>query len=116
SSAASRMPLAPAGWPGDRLRPAARARARALRRTGVTAVDGTTASGGVSAFLRRRGLMLAVIAGLVAGIVFWLTDQTTALAVTAYLVLGVVTLTTAVGMVRDLLAGRWGLDVLAVIA
>ena len=79
-------------------------------------MDGTTASGGVSAFLRRRGLMLAVIAGLVAGIVFWLTDQTTALAVTAYLVLGVVTLTTAVGMVRDLLAGRWGLDVLAVIA
>ena len=79
-------------------------------------MDGTTASGGVSAFLRRRGLMLAVIAGLVAGIVFWLTDQTTALAVTAYLVLGVVILTTAVGMVRDLLAGRWGLDVLAVIA
>src|SRR5699024_1769977 len=37
-------------------------------------------------------------------------------AVTAYLVLGVVILTTAVGMVRDLLAGRWGLDVLAVIA
>ena len=79
-------------------------------------MDGTTASGGVSAFLRRRGLMLAVIAGLVAGIVFWLTDQTTALAVTAYLLLGVVILTTAVGMVRDLLAGRWGLDVLAVIA
>lgn len=79
-------------------------------------MDGTTASGGVSAFLKRRRLMLAVIVGLIAGVVFWLTDQTTALAVTAYVVLGAVIVTTAVGMVRDLMAGRWGLDVLAVIA
>src|SRR5699024_2048303 len=38
------------------------------------------------------------------------------LAVTAYLVLGIVIVVTAIDMVRDLMRGHWGLDILAVIA
>lgn len=66
--------------------------------------------------LRSRKLMIFVMLGLTAGVVLWLTGLTTALAVTAYLVLSVVIVITASGMVRDLMHGHWGLDVLAVIA
>lgn len=67
-------------------------------------------------FVSGRPLMLFVIAGLTAGVVFWATGAAVALAVTAYAVLGVVIVFTAVDMVRDLMKGHWGLDVLAVIA
>lgn len=68
------------------------------------------------AFLRQRPLLLLSLGGLTVGLVFWALDQTPALAVTAYVVLGVVILQTAVGMVRALRAGHWGLDILAVVA
>lgn len=67
-------------------------------------------------FLRDRLLMVFVIVGLALGVTLWALDQQTALAVTAYTVLVVVIGFTAVEMVRDLLGGHWGLDVLAVIA
>ena len=67
-------------------------------------------------FFRRRLLMLVVIAGLVTGIVLWAAGLEMALAVTTYLVLGIVIAVTAVDMVRDLMSGHWGLDILAVIA
>lgn len=60
--------------------------------------------------------MMFVIIGLAAGVAAWATGQSTALAITAYLVLGIVIVVTAVEMVRDLMRGHWGLDVLAVIA
>ena len=39
-----------------------------------------------------------------------------ALGVTAYLVLGIVIVITAIDMFKDLMRGHWGLDILAVIA
>ncbi|WP_394214871.1 heavy metal translocating P-type ATPase [Brachybacterium vulturis] len=66
--------------------------------------------------LRDRALLLFVIAGLAAGVILWATGQSAALAVIAYLVLGVVIVVTAIEMARDLLRGHWGLDILAVIA
>ncbi|MGX1702962.1 heavy metal translocating P-type ATPase [Microbacterium sp. NPDC055357] len=68
------------------------------------------------AFLRSRKLMIFVMIGLTTGVVLWVAGLTTALAVTAYLVLGIVIAITAVDMVRHLMRGRWGLDILAVIA
>ncbi len=68
------------------------------------------------AFLRQQPLIVFVIAGLALGVGFWATDQPTALAVTAFVVIGIVIVETAIGMVRDLMAGHWGLDILAVIA
>src|SRR5690554_1582666 len=67
-------------------------------------------------FLRGRLLMVYVIIGLATGVTFALLDQQVALAVTAYLVIGVVIAITAVEMVRDLMSGHWGLDILAVVA
>ncbi|ASK67120.1 cadmium-translocating P-type ATPase [Brachybacterium avium] len=66
--------------------------------------------------LRDRAMMLFVIAGLAAGVILWATGLTTALAVIAYLVLGIVIVVTAIEMAWDLLRGHWGLDILAVIA
>ena len=60
--------------------------------------------------------MMFVIAGLAAGVALWITGAVTALAVTAYLVLGIVIVITAVDMFRDLMRGHWGLDILAVVA
>lgn len=57
-----------------------------------------------------------VIVGLALGVGMWATDRPTALAVTAFVVIGIVIVETATGMVRDLMAGHWGLDILAVIA
>jgi len=67
-------------------------------------------------FLLGRKLMVFVVIGLVTGVALWATSQSVALAVTAYLVLGVVIFVTAVDMVRDLMRGHWGLDILAVVA
>lgn len=67
-------------------------------------------------FFRNRKLMIFVLVGLAAGVVFWLTGVETPLAVTAYLVLGVVIVITAIDMFNDLMRGHWGLDILAVIA
>lgn len=67
-------------------------------------------------FLGSRPLMLFVIAGLTAGIVFWAAGMHTPLMVTAYAVMGTVIAFTAIEMVRDLMRGHWGLDILAVVA
>ncbi|TDT31028.1 heavy metal translocating P-type ATPase [Naumannella halotolerans] len=67
-------------------------------------------------FSRSRPLMVFVVIGLATGVTLWATGQQTALAITAFLVVGVVIVTTAIGMVRDLMSGHWGLDVLAVVA
>ena len=61
-------------------------------------------------------LMVLVMVGLATGIVLWAIGLETALAVTAYLVLGLVIIVTAIDMARDLMSGHWGLDILAVIA
>lgn len=67
-------------------------------------------------FFRNRKLMMFVLVGLAVGVVLWLTGAETPLAVTAYLVLGVVIVITAIDMFKDLMRGHWGLDILAVIA
>ena len=68
------------------------------------------------AYLHQRSLTTLALVGLALGVGFWAFDQPSALAVTAFVVLGVVIVATAVDMVRDLMAGHWGLDILAVIA
>src|SRR5690625_1537437 len=67
-------------------------------------------------FLRGRLLMVFVMIGLATGVALWAAGLETALAVTAYLVLSVVIVVTAIDMFRDLMSGHWGLDILAVIA
>lgn len=67
-------------------------------------------------FLRSRLLLVFVIIGLTTGVILWATGQQSLLAVTAFLVVGVVVVITALVMIRDLMSGHWGLDVLAVIA
>ncbi|MGO1539337.1 MAG: heavy metal translocating P-type ATPase [Leucobacter sp.] len=67
-------------------------------------------------FLMGRKLMVFVVIGLATGVMLWVSGLTVALAVTAYLVLGIVILITAIDMVRELMRGHWGLDILAVIA
>lgn len=67
-------------------------------------------------FLRNRKLMMFVLVGLATGVILWLTGAEMALGVTAYLVLGIVIVITAIDMFKDLMRGHWGLDILAVIA
>lgn len=67
-------------------------------------------------FLRSRPLMIFVVIGLATGVTLWALRQALPLAVVAYIVIEVVIFVTAVGMVRDLMSGHWGLDILAVIA
>ncbi|MGF3054642.1 hypothetical protein ACQUSY_11895 [Microbacterium sp. YY-03] len=67
-------------------------------------------------FLRTRKLMMFVLVGLATGVMLWLTSAEMALGVTAYLVLGIVIVITAIDMFKDLMRGHWGLDILAVIA
>lgn len=57
-----------------------------------------------------------VLVGLATGVMLWLTGAEMALGVTAYLVLGIVLVITAIDMFKDLMRGHWGLDILAVIA
>lgn len=67
-------------------------------------------------FLRNRKLMMFVLVGLATGVMLWLTGAEIALGVTAYLVLGIVIVITAIDMFKYLMRGHWGLDILAVIA
>lgn len=67
-------------------------------------------------FLHNRKLMMFVLVGLATGVMLWLTGTEMALGVTAYLVLGIVIVITAIDMFKDLMRGHWGLDILAVIA
>ena len=60
--------------------------------------------------------MMFVLVGLATGVMLWLTGAEMALGVTAYLVLGIVIVITAIDMFKDLMRGHWGLDILAVIA
>lgn len=57
-----------------------------------------------------------VLVGLATGVMLWLTSAEMALGVTAYLVLGIVIVITAIDMFKDLMRGHWGLDILAVFA
>ena len=70
----------------------------------------------VLTFLRGRLLLVYVVVGLTTGVILWAVGQQTALAITAYAVMGVVIAVTAVDMVRDLMRGHWGLDILAIVA
>ena len=67
-------------------------------------------------FLRQRPLTVLAAVGLAMGVALWSLDRPTALMVTALVVIGTVVVSTAVGMVRDLLSGHWGRDILAVTA
>lgn len=71
---------------------------------------------GKLSFVRRQPLTVLAMAGLALGLLLSWSDQSAGLAVTAWVVLGTVIARTAIDMVRDLLAGHWGLDVLAVVA
>ena len=67
-------------------------------------------------FLRQQALTVFAVVGLSLGVGFWAFGNDAALATTAFVVLGIVIAATAVDMLRDLMAGHWGLDILAVIA
>ncbi|MDP3969625.1 MAG: heavy metal translocating P-type ATPase [Nocardioides sp.] len=67
-------------------------------------------------FFRGQFLTVFAFVGLALGVALWALDQSTALATTAYVVIGIVIVVTAVGMVRELMSGHWGLDILAIIA
>lgn len=49
-----------------------------------------------------------VLVGLATGVMLWLTGAEMALGVTAYLVLGIVIVITAIDMFKDLMRGHWG--------
>lgn len=61
-------------------------------------------------------VVLLVVIGLILGVVFFFANMPTALAVTAYLVVGMTIVLTGIDMLRELKAGHWGLDILAVVA
>ena len=67
-------------------------------------------------FLRSQPLALGALAALAVALLLTALGQTTAVVVLAVVVIGVVILLTARDMVRDLMAGHWGLDILAVVA
>src|SRR5690606_15160402 len=71
---------------------------------------------GSLSFLRQQLLTIVVLVGLALGVGFWAFGDTSRLATTAFVVIGIVIVVTAVDMVRDLMTGHWGLDILAVIA
>src|SRR5699024_5772719 len=60
--------------------------------------------------------VILVIAGLILGITFFFTNKTTALAIVAFIVIGMTIILTGIDMLRQLKAGHWGLDILAVVA
>ncbi|HLS25700.1 MAG TPA: heavy metal translocating P-type ATPase, partial [Beutenbergiaceae bacterium] len=67
-------------------------------------------------FLRGQPLALLALAAIMAALIFTALGQTTAVIVVAVAVIGVVIVVTARDMIRDLMAGHWGLDILAVVA
>ena len=67
-------------------------------------------------FLRSQPLAIVSFVALMAALVFMLLDQPTVVTILAYGVIGVVIILTARDMIRDLMAGHWGLDILAVVA
>ena len=67
-------------------------------------------------FLRGQPLVLGSVAALTIGLVLLALGHTTALALVAVCAIGVVIAVTVRDMVKDLMAGHWGLDVLAVVA
>jgi len=58
-------------------------------------------------FLRQRVLTVFVLAGLALGVGFWVLGENSVLAVTAFVVIGIVIVVTAVDLLRDLMAGHW---------
>src|SRR5690625_248858 len=67
-------------------------------------------------FLRGQPLALLALAAIAAALIFTALGQTTAVIVVAVAVIGMVIVVTARDMIRDLMAGHWGLDILAVVA
>src|SRR5690625_7926036 len=67
-------------------------------------------------FLRSQPLALLALAAIMAARICAAPGQTTAVIVVAVAVIGVVIVVTARDMIRDLMAGHWGLDILAVVA
>lgn len=63
-----------------------------------------------------RPVVLLVVTGLILGVIFFITSMTTALAIVAFIVIGMTIILTGVDMLRQLKAGHWGLDILAVVA
>lgn len=61
-------------------------------------------------------IVLLVATGLTLGVVFFFTGWSLALALTAFFVVGITIVVTAIDMFRALQAGHWGLDILAVVA
>src|SRR5690625_570852 len=75
-------------------------------------------SGGmkVSRFLRGQPLALGVVAALTTALVLTVLGHSTAVSFLAIGAIGIVVAVTAWHMAKDLLAGHWGLDILAVVA
>lgn len=69
-----------------------------------------------ASYLHQRALSAFALVGLALGVAFWALGASAALTVTSVVVIGVVIVATAVGMVRELASGHWGLDILAVVA
>ena len=61
-------------------------------------------------------IVLLVVTGLIAGVIFFFAEMEAQLAFVAYLVIGLTIIVTAVDMFKALKAGHWGLDILAVVA
>lgn len=66
--------------------------------------------------IRNQSLMLLAVVGLVVAVVLSLRGQDDALRIVAFVVLGIVIAMTTVDMLRDLISGHWGLDILALVA
>src|SRR5690606_17283463 len=87
-----------------------------LRPVALVRLTGRSPAPTMLRFLRRQPLALVAFAALVVALVLTVLDQHAAVAVLAVAVLVMVIAVTARDMVRDLMAGHWGLDVLAVVA
>ncbi|MGC0274803.1 heavy metal translocating P-type ATPase [Pseudactinotalea sp. Z1739] len=67
-------------------------------------------------FIRTQPLAIVAFVAIIVALVLTATGQPTAVAVLAIGVIGIVIAVTAWDMFRDLMAGHWGLDILAVVA
>lgn len=61
-------------------------------------------------------IVLLVMTGLALGTLFYFTGMTAQLVVVAFAVTGITIVRTGIDMIRQLKAGHWGLDILAVVA
>lgn len=61
-------------------------------------------------------VVIFVVLGLLLGVIFFFSDMSLLLSITAFAVVGVTIVVTGIDMIRSLKAGHWGLDILAVVA